>query len=401
MPMKTRLLMLMLMSSLLCVTALAGPLQEDVAFIRQTIASEHPDIRFSADPQVLDAALTTLAATTDTLSRDAAWRRLSTLNPLFADAHLFVGYADWRGDTVAHLQAGGGLFPLEVEIDAEGKLRISAAPGGATSELAGARITAINGIPADAATAEVLQRAHGDTPVFRAHLASQRWWLYHWKLYGAMAHYQLELERAGRRWQVTLSASTQTPAILRANDAPFHFEIRPDGAATLKAGSFDHTLTERFLALTKTAFEQLRQQRINTLYIDISDNGGGDDDLWLEGLMPYLASKPYRTGSTYTKKDATGEIQTWRQPQPDKLYNGKVIVVIGPSTYSSAILFANVMQDFGFATLAGAGNAARRTQSGGIRKFTLPNSGLVLWAPRFILDPPAGSTQRATLLAPR
>ncbi|WP_343733395.1 S41 family peptidase [Duganella sp.] len=397
--MKTRLLMLM--SPQFCAAALAGPLQEDVTFVRQTIANEHPDIAFSTNPQTLDAALATIAATPDTLSRDEVWRRLSTLNPLLADAHLFIGYADWRGDTVAHLQAGGGLFPLEVEIAGEGKLHVKAALGGAKSDLAGARITAINGVPAKAAIAAVLQRAHGDTPLFRAHLASQRWWLYHLKLYGETAHYQLDLERDGRHWQVTLPASTQPPAIMRANDVPFHFEIHPDGSATLTAGSFDHMLKERLLTLTQAAFEQLRQQRITRLYIDISENGGGDDDLWLDGLMPYLASKPYRTGSTYTKKNARGEILTWHQPQTDKLYQGKVVVIIGPATYSSAILFANVMQDFGFATLAGVGNAARRTQSGGIRKFTLPHSGLVLWVPRFILDPPAASAHRATLLAPR
>src|SRR3546814_4128513 len=33
------------------------------------------------------------------LDRDEAWRRLATLNPLFADAHFFVGYPDWRSDT--------------------------------------------------------------------------------------------------------------------------------------------------------------------------------------------------------------------------------------------------------------------------------------------------------------
>lgn len=400
MPMKTTLLMLMLL--LLPFAVLAGPLQDDVAFVRQTISVQHPDLAFSADPQTLSTALDAIAAAAPAqVTRDEAWRRLSTVNPLFADAHLFIAYDDWRGYTAAHLQAGGGLFPLEVEIDGDSQLRVRAALGGGVSDLAGARIMAINGVSAETAIAAALQRAHGDTPLFRANLASQRWWLYHLKLYGAAQRYRLDLARDGRQWQVTLPASTQAPAILRTDHAPFSFEIRPDGTAILKVSSFDHALKERLLALTQAAFEQLRQQRITTLYIDISENGGGDDDMWLDGLMPYLASKPYRTGSTYTKKDGNGEIQTWRQPQPDKLYNGKVMLVIGPSTYSSAILFANVMQDFGFGTLTGTGNAARRTQSGGIRKYTLPNSGLVLWVPRFVLDPPAGTTQRGTLLAPR
>lgn len=65
-------------------------------------------------------------------------------------------------------------------------------------------------------------------------------------------------------------------------------------------------------------------------------------------------------------------------------------MLIGLSTYSSAALFANTVRDFGMATLAGSGGAARGAQSGGVRKFMLPNTGLALWMPRFVLDPPAG-----------
>ena len=94
-----------------------------------------------------------------------------------------------------------------------------------------------------------------------------------------------------------------------------------------------------------------------------------------------------------------GEIATWRQPQPDNALrvDGNTQVRIGPGTYSSAVLFANVMRDFGFATLAGAGGAARQTQSGGVRDARLPHSGLVITLPRFILDPPAGGRPGALL----
>lgn len=70
---------------------------------------------------------------------------------------------------------------------------------------------------------------------------------------------------------------------------------------------------------------------------------------------------------------------------------------IGPGTYSSAILFANVMRDFGFATLVGAGGAARQAQSGGVRDARLPHTGLAISLPRFILDPPAGPAPGALL----
>ncbi|WP_051109970.1 S41 family peptidase [Massilia niastensis] len=416
----------LLAASLFTPVALAGTaprisaeqLREDLAFLRQTIARVHPDLRFSTSQDALNEALDAIAAGARTdLTRDQAWQRLATLNPLFADAHFFVGYPDWRADGAAHLASGGALFPFEVDLDGKGQLSIRTALGGGASELAGARILAINGVPADLAATELLKRTHGDTPLFRAHLLAGRWWLYHWKLYGAAVRYRLDLLRDGRQWSVDVPASTQLPTVLQGAtdfERRFGVEIGPGCTAVLKAGSFDGEFKHQFLALTRMAFDRMRQEGVSTLFIDISDNGGGDDDMWLEGLMPYIAAHPYRTGSRYTKRvleanpargEAAGqvidgEIQTWRQPLPDNplLFKGKVVVLIGPATYSSAVLFANVIRDFGFGTLAGRGHAARRTQSGGVRKYVLPHTGLALWAPRFVIQPPAGAQQEALLV---
>jgi C-terminal processing protease CtpA/Prc len=141
----------------------------------------------------------------------------------------------------------------------------------------------------------------------------------------------------------------------------------------MTVGSFAPDDREQFLAFTRDAFTKLRQAGTALLLVDISTNGGGDDATWLDGLMPYLATSAYRTGSNYKKKVieanaergelpgqvVTGSIATWRLPQPDNpmLFRGKTHVVIGPATYSSAVLFANVMHDFGFGTLVGNGGA--------------------------------------------
>lgn len=235
---------------------------------------------------------------------------------------------------------------------------------------------------------------------------------------GAAAHYRLDLARAGRRWSIDVPASCQLPEVLRDDGdftRQFDFTIKPGCAAVLKVGSFDPTFKDRFLALARAAFTRMREEHVDTLLIDAAGNGGGDDDLWLDGLMPYLATRPYRTGSSYLKRVlkadpvrgeavgqiVAGDIETWRAPQMDNplLFKGKVFVAIGAMSYSSTVLFANVMQDFGFASLVGTGHSARRTQSGGIQRFLLPNTGLALWVPRFILAPPNDALRNA-LLAP-
>lgn len=396
----------------------AAGFRQDIAFIRQTIARAHPDPNFSVRPQAIDKALDTLAAgAPPTMTRDEAWRRLATLNPLFADAHLLVGLADWRAESMAHLAAGGTLFPYEVAVGTGGWLTIRALLGGTSTPLAGTRIVAIDGVPAASTVEHLATLVHGDTPPFRANLLARRWWLYYWKTHGNPTRYRLLLDDGARTWTMDVPGATAVPQVLR-DDADFarqfRFEIHPGSRAVLTAGSFDAAFQDRFVQFTRTAFARMRDEGVTELTIDISDNGGGDDAMWLDGLMPYLATRPYRTGSTYVKMVAEpdtargeragqvvqGEIGTWRQPEPDSSmrFQGKVVVAIGPSTYSSAVLFANVMQDFGFGTLAGAGGAARRTQSGGVRKFMLPHSGLALWVPRFILAPPSGAARDALLV---
>ncbi|AVR95284.1 S41 family peptidase [Pseudoduganella armeniaca] len=394
----------------------ADQLRADVDFIGATLAATHPDLAFSTDPAAVATALATLAASApDGLTRDEAWLRLATLNPLFADAHVLVGYAGWRAAVRAHLAGGGTLFPYRVALD-DGSLVIRSLPDGAPTPLQGARIVSIDGQPADTVVATLLARMHGDTPLFRTHLLAQRWWFYHWKLAGAPRGYRLTLAQAGRTWTVETPGSNALPAPLRAEesfDEQYRLDFAADGSAVLTMASFAPADPARVQAFTRAAFASLRERACTKLTIDVSANGGGDDAVWLDGLLPYLATRPYRTGSTYRKKVletneakgeragavVRGEIATWYQPQPDNplRFKGQVLVAIGPATYSSAVLFANVMRDFGFAILTGTGNAARRAQSGGVRSFTLPHSGLLLSVPRFVLEPPGGAAPGALL----
>ena len=85
--------------------------------------------------------------------------------------------------------------------------------------------------------------------------------------------------------------------------------------------------------------------------------------------------------------------ETQYPPQLDNplRFKGKVYVLISPRTYSSAVLFSNVMQDCGFGTLAGIGGAARSTQSGGTQNIKLPNTQMTMVVPRFVLTRSSGS----------
>lgn len=385
-----------------------GQLQQDLQFIRKSIGEIHPDPGFSIPAAQLEDALSRaqqqLAAP---MNRDEAWRVLARFNPRFADAHFALVQPEWRAQGDAFLASGGALFPFEMQVAADGKLFIRASLGGGASALAGTRIDSVNGIQADRLVHELLELVHGDTPQFRAEVLSRRWWFYYWKMFGAPARYVFS---HNGRLSEAAGSQVRPEALLGEREADFdrvfQFELLGSRAALLTIRQFSWPDKDRFHAFTAAAFARMREAGVTTLLIDVRENGGGDDDMWKQGLLPYIATRPYRHTSTYVKKVIAGrasgtervgdivrgELENWVQPEPGNplRFSGRVYVLVGGMTYSSAVLFSNVMQDFKFGQLVGTGGYARARQSGGIQVRALPNTGLDLVLPRFILDRPAG-----------
>jgi peptidase S41-like protein len=391
-------------------------LRADLAALATALRDMPPDLAHTTDPRKVWEALDVLQRQIGnaSLDREGTWRLFATLNPLLGDGHLFVGFVDWRAEAREHLESGGVFFPFEVKVTPDGEVHVEHALGGVATELAGARLEKINGIDTRLVTTALLARVHGDTPVFRAALLSRRFWLYYWKVFGAPRQFELAL--AGERLPMRLSGSAALPAVIadeESFDRQFRLELQPDKLALLTVSSFAWSDKAQFLAFTRDAFEKMRVAGTKTLVIDVSANGGGNDEMWIEGLLPYIATRPYRWASRYRKRVVVadpakheavgdivdGEVETWFPPQPEHplKFTGKVYVLVGDATYSSAVVFSNVVQDFGFGVVAGPGNSVRAATTGGTRRTTLPNSGLILVAPRFVLTRPSGKTEPALL----
>lgn len=390
----------------------SAALQADLRLAVETIESTHPDLSHSVDRAAFARAVKDVEAQlTRPMSRDEAWAALSRLNPVLADGHLFIGFTDWRGESRAALQQGTAFFPFEVALDAAGNPTITAALGGGQTPLAGARIKRINGVDARTAARRLLTRVHGDTPAFRTALLAQRWWLYYWKIFGAPAHFDLELEGAPQR-KIRIPAGREVPAVVQREasfEQLFQCELLPDNSALLTVSAFFWSDKERFFAFTRDCFSRIRAAGAETLIVDVRQNGGGDDDMWKKGILHYIADRPYKFASHYRKRvlaayrngdEVTGQVVTGvvTSETPPALdeplrFTGAVYVLVGPLTYSSAILFSNVVQDYRFGTLAGIGGAVRPRQSGSVQTLPLPGTGLVLNYPRFVLNRPSGNSE--------
>jgi Peptidase family S41 len=390
----------------------ADALRADLRLAVETIVAQHPDLAHSVSRDALAKSATDIESQLNKpMNQAQAWAVLAQLNPVLADGHLFIGLPDWRSESNKALETGAAFFPFEVTLSETGDVRILATLGGGPTPLAGARVKRINGLDAASITKELLHRTHGDSPAFRAALLSQRWWLFYQKLYGSPANFELVVEGAPKR-RYRVAASNARPVILEQDadfDRQFACEMLPKRRALLTINSFYWPDNQRYFDFTRQCFLRMKELSVDRLVIDIRANGGGDDDMWKAGILHYIADRPYKHAAEAIKRvhvtdpakgEVAGQIVSGIIPsdtpaaidEPLK-FDGQVYVLAGPNTYSSAVLFSNVVQDYKFAALAGTGGAVRARQSGGTRSITLPATGLVLVYPRFVLTRPSGGSE--------
>lgn len=385
-------------------------LKEDIQSLRAFIDATHPDIGHSASQAELDQTFLQIEASlTKAMSANEFWHQTAKLNPLFNDAHWSINLPQQHSDMQQLIKKTGGVFPFEVHMRPDGELTVLALAGGGETPWRGATIESINGMLAPLLSRQLLALRHGDTPLNRANLLGPSFQLYYASVFGSPAEFNLQLKQNDKISDVKLPASKQAAVIGKTSEKfadNFSYRALNANTAYLKLGTFSWPDEREIGAFSKEAFAKIQQSGANTLIIDVRENRGGNDSAWIDHVLPYLADRPFRVGSRNKKKvvasraNATepaglvieSEFKTWYQPQLTNplRFSGKVVVLTGRRTYSSAVQFCNVMQDFDFATLAGEGSYARSRSTGGIQFFTLPHSQLKIIVPRFWSARPKG-----------
>lgn len=384
-------------------------MKADLKSWRNWLNNTHPDLsiriddvaQFNADINKIDGKFTK-----PTNVRTFLYE-ISQLNSQLKDGHMNILVQSQAKLIKTIIKEGSGLFPFEVMVN-KGKVIISTELGGKDSQLTMAEITSINGTPISDIYNIMIARMYGDSISHRESLLSQKFALYYWLFVNPSDQFTVVYKNANKTKKQTFQPTRTLPKALlnETFEDLFKFELLDKKQALLTINLFWWQDKERFYQFTQNAFQQIKTKGIEHLIIDIRKNPGGDDDMWKQGLLRYIANKPYRHTSRYTKKiiakymdegETEGDVVTadydkYEMPvneEPLK-FNGKVSVVVGKVTYSSAILFANTVQDFGFANIVGENSAGYSWQTGGIQFFTLPNSGLKAVSPRFYLTRPSG-----------
>jgi C-terminal processing protease CtpA/Prc len=167
---------------------------------------------------------------------------------------------------------------------------------------------------------------------------------------------------------------------------------------------------EKFL---DSVFTNIKNNPIEGLIIDLRMNSGGSSTLG-QSLLNYINGKPYRMGGgsmwktsdeykifiqeqsktnavyasgsfkNYLNKES-GEVitqldtKTFKPGKNELRYSGKLCVLIGPNTFSSANMLANAIKDYKLATLIGEATGEAPNDFGELYWNKLPNTGLTFY----------------------
>jgi len=335
------------------------------------------------------------------------WLEMMKFNRVISDGHVSLTPFERKALTKDYLENGGTLFPFKVVFDND-QLVIKGKLNGEPSNLAGDTISKINGISISSILEPLLKRTHGDSDNQRKAVLATRFASYYWLYFGEQTQFTLDIQRGAHEINtIAVKASKDISYRDKSFAANFQFNLVNQYTGLLTINTFTWREDEaRVFEFFKSAFTEIKKKNLNHLIIDIRENGGGDDNIWIKGILAYIADKPWKTGSSYKVKIlagredegetagdvVNGEISTIQQADLDNplKFTGDVSVLVGAYTYSSSILFTNVIQDYQFGKLVGDRTGGKSGQTGGTQHLTLENSKLHTVIPRFLLTRPNG-----------
>jgi hypothetical protein len=156
--------------------------------------------------------------------------------------------------------------------------------------------------------------------------------------------------------------------------------------------------SEEQLAYADSLFAELDRTAVQNLVIDLRFNSGGNSNFG-DYLLDYLTREPYRKAARMDVRLSELLFNTYegyrefegltgmtisrrvRLEQPEARgirFDGKLYVLVGPGTFSSAGMFAAMVKDFQLGTLIGEETGATRECFGEVLNVRLPNSDLKL-----------------------
>ena len=380
----------------------------DLTVLVDTLENAHPNLHFNESAASFDGKVKIANAMLPAHATPAA--AFDTLAPLAAgigDAHTWLD--PYTTDYRTFRDGKGKLFPLELRFQSS-KATVIANYEKDLNVPNGARIVSIAGEPIPRFLGRLERFTSGERSTLKAWRTSEDLRALMW-LDGFRAPFPIRVEMPDGRI-VNKSAKGCTIDDIHAWDKSsagyqqlVDYDFRVDRfthIGVLTIHTFDRDNARDWDTFLQHTMRTLARSNVRALVIDVRENDGGDTAL-SDDLLKRFARQPFRDFTevdikvSKVVKDALGhdryvdiygddawnstdgqvlrEAVDYEEPLPAaRRFSGKVYVLIGPGTYSTAAIFADSAKASRSATILGQPSGGLATLYGEAFSFTLPES---------------------------
>lgn len=394
-------------------------MRADADLLHRVLVEAHPDAERGARREHTEALWADLRGALDRPLRPREFRNL--LDPVVAgylDGHTYVDFPFDAPDYKAYGAGGGRFFPFDVEA-LDGGLYVRASRGDLALP-AGTRILSIDGEPAGAVLSDLVSASSGDGDAYRRATAARLFALLLWQRRQHGNRFALEVERPGGKVE-----SLQAPGIAQADMEAALFDEAPMEAYELTPQVFVLALNkmqanDRMKQAVDAAMATLRDKRYPVFVLDLRHDGGGASVVgsW---ILRHIARSPFRysdrkevrlspwlLANVPQYREWVEGMQAGHPVEGDRVvmrvdpesgserpadwtYDGKVVLLTSPRTYSSGFMVAQAFQCFGMGTVVGEAPGSHRRLTGEPMPVALPNSRIDAYVATARYEPPCGS----------
>jgi len=372
------------------------------------LQSAHPNLYFREQKAELDARVQTVESRfTESIRVTDLYRAVEPVVTSIGDAHTSID--PYLPDYIRYRDAGGRLFPLELRF--YGSYGVVIANYGPEYSIPlGAHVLGIDGKAVTTLLDELGKYESGENSALKQQFIANDLRVLMW-IDGMNPPYRVEFASPPSAILTTTLQGATVTDIHRWDSSPTG--VQQEGDCNLRlfeGGQVAVLASHSFQADSECrssfggVFKRLRHSQTKSLIIDIRENTGGDTRV-ADALMNYITARPYRDFSEISMRSSAfvkrrlgrnnyveiygteawgapdGQIVhlsiDYSDPEPElDRFHGRVYILTGPGTYSTAVVFAAAAQDAHAATIVGQETAGSPTFYGEAFPFELPRSGL-------------------------
>jgi hypothetical protein len=263
----------------------------------------------------------------------------------------------------------------------------------------GSEIRKINHRPTEEVLARMAEFASGDTfPHKLSEFALEGFSDFYCFAFGEEPQFTLEMNSSGKAITLTVPGAflfDRENQALPPEKEPIT-ELASD-VLLLRIDSFSPS--QEFSKLIADTFKKLKKTGVPNLVLDLRQNGGGSTDA-LQELFSHLISSDYRVyqfcrvkrsrwaekkGYVFAEDNPFGEKYLYNitstTPGGKDVYSGRVFVIIGPMTFSTAFDCAALLKELRNAVLVGEAAGGKMVQSGNHFQIPTLNFGMTISVP--------------------